>query len=101
MTTPFDVFMSQHAQPAQPVQATKAAADAQFENAYWDEMAKLASQHEAASAEELFNAAFEDQTQKLAAADPEYAHILEAEQVKMAFNQGFEQVVYAAQSGQL
>ena len=107
MTTPFDVYMSQFEGPNGPNGgkggnfATKSAADAEFENAYWDEMTKLASQHESNSAEALFNAVFEDQTQKLAAYDPEYAEILEAEQVKMAFNQGFEELLVAAQNGQL
>lgn len=41
----------------------------------------------------LFNDAFNDQTMKLASQDGEYAELLYQEQVKMAFNMGFEQAV--------
>jgi hypothetical protein len=38
----------------------------------------------------LFNEVFEMHTAKLAALDPEYAMVLEQEQQKLAFNQGYE-----------
>lgn len=41
-----------------------------------------------ADEEQIFNAEFESHTMKLAAADPEYAQIIEREQTKAAFDQG-------------
>lgn len=48
-------------------------------------------------ATQLFNDVFEMHTAKLASLDPEYGAMLEAEQEKMAFNQGFEDTVKEAQ----
>lgn len=49
-------------------------------------------------ASDLFNQVFELHTAKLASLDPEFAAILEHEQTKMAFNQGFEDTVLELQA---
>lgn len=38
---------------------------------------------------EFFNACFEDETEKIASADPRYLGIIQQEQIKAAFNSGF------------
>jgi hypothetical protein len=47
----------------------------------------------------LFNAAYEEHTAKLAALDPEYGAALDAQQEKMAFNQGFNDTLAAIKAG--
>lgn len=51
---------------------------------YQQEMLKQAAIYEAQQTEDLFEAAFNNHIAKLAAADPEYAAILEMEQAKTA-----------------
>ena len=48
-----------------------------------------------ADEENIFNAEFESHTLKLAAADPEYAQIIEDEQIKVAFDEGCYQELLA------
>lgn len=67
----------------------KSSYDVAFENAYWDELSKQASAYENAQIENLFDAVFNDRIAKLAAYDPEFANILEEQQVKQAFDAAF------------
>lgn len=62
-------------------------ADLQRQQAFGFQAQKEASEADYGS---LFNEVFEAHTAKLAALDPEYAMMLEQEQQKMAFNQGYE-----------
>lgn len=61
------------------------------ENAYWDQVV----QKQAADTfySDLFDAAFESQTEKLAALDPAYAAMLFEEQQKQAFNQAYAETL--------
>ena len=93
--TAYDVFVAQNSKQASaaPQQVTKSAADAVWENSYWETMAKQAAVSEAKQAENLFNAVFEDRTEKLAAADPWYGQFLHQQAEKQAFNQAFESTI--------
>jgi hypothetical protein len=66
------------------------------ENAYWDQLV----QKQAADTfySDLFDAAFERQTEKLAALDPDYAAMLFQEQQKQAFNQAYAETLAQAQA---
>lgn len=65
------------------------------QQAYEQEMLKQAAIYEAEQTEALFDAAFNEHTAKLAAADPTYAQMLFAEQQKMAFDEAFYQTLAA------
>lgn len=58
------------------------------ENNFWNNQVQKRAAAE--YFDDLFDAAFEDHTAKLAAYDPTYGAILHAEQEKMAFNEAFE-----------
>jgi len=75
----------------QPEQYVKTAGEIQWENAYWDEMAKQAATYENQQISELFNWAFNDHMDKLAAADPAFAQLLIEDEIKAAFNQGYNE----------
>lgn len=63
--------------------------------AYDQELQKQAAVYEAEQTEALFEAAFNSHTAKLAAADPQYAALLHAEQEKLAFEQTYMQTMAA------
>jgi hypothetical protein len=63
--------------------------------AYEQELLKQAAVYEAEQTEALFDAAFNEHTAKLAALDPEYAQILQAEQEKLAFDQAYYETLAA------
>lgn len=66
------------------------------ENIYWNDQVQKRAADEYFN--DLFDAAFADHTAKLAAADPQYAAILHAEQEKLAFNEAFEATKQACET---
>lgn len=66
------------------------------ENAYWDQVV----QKQAADTfySDLFDAAFESHTEKLAALDPAYAALLFQEQQKQAFDQAYAETIAQARA---
>ena len=60
-------------------------------NNFWDEQLQKKAADDYYN--DVFDAAFELHTAKLAAWDPTYGAILHAEQEKVAFNQGYQQAM--------
>lgn len=63
---------------------------AAFENAYWNTMAKSAALVEQEQSRLLFNAAFDNQIEKYASVDPDFAVQWQTELEKAAFNNAVE-----------
>jgi len=71
------------------LQQTKSAAEIAWNNAYWEELAVKSAYAQDDAASDLFNTAFYDQLDKLAAADPEFDAILFELDKQAAFNAGY------------
>lgn len=70
-------------------QMEKSAQQVAFENAYWNTIVEKSAAMEQQATENLFNAAFAAQQEKLAALDPAYGEFLHQQEVKQAFDEQF------------
>lgn len=84
---PFETFMACQQAPAAPME--KSASELAWEMDLWEQLTLQSLKQASQDAGTLFNAAFDDELTKIAAADPYFVELLTREQIKAAFNEGF------------